>query len=137
MRDKITGGLRVVRREAHPPGMEPLAQLIRDAMDAEGLSQADVVRITKLKRQHVSQLLNRRVPYTTRPPTIETLTALELIKGLTARSIAEAVARSTGIGVTTEEAKASANLRTARALLEKFPEDQLPRVVQVLIAMLD
>lgn len=136
LRDKITGRLRVVDRRAHPPGMEPLARTVRDAMDAAGLSQAEVAELTKLSPQHIQQIVSRRENYT-RPPKIETLQALARIPNLSIEMIAEAVAESTGMprpaGLVVEMTPLR---RSVHTVVDKIPEDELARALQILTALL-
>lgn len=137
MRDNEPRRLRMARAAAHPPGMEPVARVVREAMDAAGMNQAAAAKATGLKPQHIEQIVNRKKPYSTRPPKIETLQALAKLPGLTRRALDAAVAESTGIGVVIEVEPISSARRSAHALVDKFPEDQLPRVVQILITLLD
>lgn len=123
---------------AHAPGVEPLARLIRAARDAAGLNDADLARITGLSTQHVSQIVNRQKNYT-RPPTVDTLQALQKIPGLSQPDILRAVQESTGLGVSSAAAqvKWTGARRSAHNLIDRFPESRLPGVVQILSALLD
>jgi transcriptional regulator with XRE-family HTH domain len=118
--------------------MEPLASLIREAIDAEGLSQADVMRLTGLKRQHLSQLLNRRERYRSRPPKTETLQALAKVPGLSIERIADAVAESTGMPRPNVDYSAQQTplRRSVHSVVDKIPEGELNRALQVLVALL-
>jgi len=128
----------MVRGRAHHPGMEPLARVVRDAMDAAGLTQSDVERMTGLDRRHISQIVNRKQNYT-RPPSIETLQALAKIPGLDITTIADAIARSTGMPrpPVDELAPKMTPLRVSvHAVVDKIPEDDLARALQILTALL-
>lgn len=124
-------------RGPHRVGMEPLALLVREAMDAAGLRVADVSRLTGLNRQHVSQIANRADPYT-REPSIDTMQKLALIPGLSIERIARAVAESTGRPIpSAPELPAYSPLRrSVHAVVDKIPEDDLPRALQILTALL-
>lgn len=121
----------------HRVGMEPLARLVREAMNVEGLRVADVARLTELNRQHVSQIINRATPYQ-REPDINTMQALARIPGLSIERIAEAVAMSTGRPLPTapEMPGWTPLRRSVHAVVDKIAEDELPRALQVLTALL-
>lgn len=130
--------LRMAEGRSHSPGMEPLARAVRDAMDAAGLDQADVVERTGLTRQHVSQIVNRTQGYG-RAPNIATLQALAKIPGLSLQMIADAVARSTGQPRPPADALApvwSPLRRSVHAVVDKIAEEDLPRALQILVALL-
>lgn len=137
MRDKGKRHLRVADRGKHRVGMEPLARLVREAMDAEGLRVTDVARLTELSRQHVSQIVNRAEHYT-REPEIETMQALAKIPGLSIAAIAEAVAESTGrpLPAAPELPGWTPLRRSVHAVVDKIAEDDLPRALQILTALL-
>jgi hypothetical protein len=140
LRDKITGRLRVVRREAHAPGVEPLARAVRDAMDAaDNMTPAEAARLTGLKPQHISQILNRTEPYG-RLPTISTQQALAKIPGLSAERIARAIFDSTGQPAPTPpdmaQAGSSALRRSVHGLVDQIAEEDLARALKVLSALL-
>lgn len=128
----------MARTEAHAPGVEPLAQLVRQAMDAAGYNQADVVRLTGLKSQHVEQIVNRIQPYG-RAPRVDTQQALAKIPGLSITDIAEAILRSTGqplpelpeFGTSMTAAR-----RNLHAVVDKIPESELHRALQILVALI-
>lgn len=118
--------------------MEPLATVVREAMEAAGLNQSEVARLTGLNRAHVGQIVNRTTNYN-RPPTVDTLQALALIPGLSITTIADAVARSTGQPRPPADdlAPASSPLRrSVHAVVEKIPEEDLNRALQILVALL-
>ena len=120
-------------------GREPLARLVQSALDAQGWKPAQAAEVTGLSRQHISQILSRRDRYT-RPPKPETIQALAKIPGLSQYDVLSAV--GTSIGVAGQDGQVfevewSANRRTVHNVVDKIPEDQLPRVLQILIAMLD
>lgn len=129
--------MRMADHEPHRVGMEPLARLVREAMDVEGLRVADVARTTGLNRQHVSQIVNRAERYRDEPK-IETMQALARIPGLSIERIAEAVAASVGRPLpTAPEAPGWTPLRrSVHAVVDKIDEDELPRALQVLTALL-
>lgn len=106
-------------------------------MDAAGLRVADVAEITGLNRQHVSQITNRAEPYT-REPTIKTMQALAKIPGLSVERIALAVAQSTGrpLPVGQELPTITPLRRSVHAVVDKIAEDDLPRALQILTALL-
>lgn len=138
MREQDRARLRVARAGSHPPGVEPLAAVVREAMDAAGLSQSDVERITELDRRHISQIVNRAKNYT-RPPTIDTMQALARIPGLSIETVADAVFRSTGQprpSVAIDGASMTPLRRSVHAVVDKIPEDDLTRALQILIALL-
>lgn len=128
----------MARGQAQPPGVEPLAQLVRDAMDASGYTQADVARMTQLSSQLVEQIVNRTKPYG-RAPAIKTQQALARIPGLSIESIAEAVLRSTGqpLPALPEHAgDMTPARRNLHAVVDKLPESELDRALQILIALI-
>ena len=137
MRDKRKRHLRMAERRAHFVGMEPLARLVREAMDAGGLRVTDVARITGLNRQLVSQIANRSEPYL-REPEIKTMQALAKVPGLSIEAIALAVAQSTGRPLpTTPDFPAMTPMRrSVHAIVDKIAEDDLPRALQILTALL-
>lgn len=123
--------------EANHLGMfEPLAALIRSAMDAGGLSQADVMRYTGLSRQTVSGLVNRKEPYKQRPPEAATQEALSRLPGLSIGAVQQAVARSMGIAIRDDRPEASRLRQTAHNMVDQIPETELQRVVQILSALI-
>lgn len=125
-------------RGPHRVGMEPLARLIRERMDVEGLRVADVARITGLDRRHVSQMINRSEPYVDGPQ-IDTMQQLAKVPGLDITEIARAVAESTGQPVPTPAADLAPMTplrRSVHAVVDKIGEDELPRALQILTALL-
>lgn len=138
MRRQDRGHLRMARVEAHAPGVEPLAQLIRQAMDAAGYNQADVARLTGLHPQLVSQIVNRTKPYG-RAPKVETQQALAKIPGLSIKDVAEAILRSTGQPLPELAefgATMTATRRNLHAVVDKIPEGELNRALQILVALI-
>jgi transcriptional regulator with XRE-family HTH domain len=133
--------LRVVDHRRDPVIMgEPLARAVRSALDALGWKPADAARATGLSSQHLSQILNRKKPYGSRPPSASTQQALEKIPGLSHLDIARALGESTGIGRLdgqTTAVEMTATRRAVHNLVDKLSEEQLPRALQVLIAMFD
>jgi transcriptional regulator with XRE-family HTH domain len=130
--------LRMARSQAHAPGVEPLAQLVRQAMDAAGYNQADVARLTGLNAQHVEQIVNRTEPYG-RAPTVKTQQALAKIPGLSIEDIAEAILRSTGQPLPTLAefgATMTPTRRNLHAVVDKLPEAELNRALQILVALI-
>lgn len=117
--------------------MEPLARLIREVMDAEGLRVSDMETITGLDRRHLSQIVNRAEPYK-REPEIDTMLALAKIPGLSLEQIAEAVARSTGrpLPAAPDPRPLTPMRRSVYAVIDKIPEEDLPRALQILTALL-
>lgn len=105
-------------------------------MDAAGLSQADVARLTGLSSQLVSQLVNRKQNYSpNRPPEIDTLQRLERIPGLSQQRIAQAVAESMG---TVPPAPEETPLRaTVRGILDQLPEEKLASAMKLLLTLFE
>lgn len=120
---------------------EPLARLVQSALDALGWKAADAERATGLSSQHLSQIRNRRKPYAAnRGPEIDTLQKLEKIPGLSMLDINRAVGDSMGIGRPggdTTEVEMTATRRAVHNIVDKLSEEQLPRALQVLVAMFD
>lgn len=113
---------------------------MQQALDALGWKPAEAVRATGISSQHMSQILNRKKPYGSRPPSIETLDALEKIPGLSQLDILRAVGESTGIGRAAADpylVEWSPTRRAVHNIVDKLPEEQLARVAQVLMAMFD
>lgn len=137
LRDRRKRHLRMANAGPHRVGMEPLARLVREAMDAADLRVSDVARLTGLHRQHVSQIVNRAEPYT-REPEIETMQALALIPGLSIERIALAVAESTGrpLPSAPDLPTMTPMRRSVHAVVDKIAEDDLPRALQILTALL-
>lgn len=137
MRDRGKRHLRMADHGPHRVGMEPLARLVREAMDVEGLRITDVARITGLYRQHVSQIVNRAENYRDEPK-IETMQALAKIPGLTIERIAEAVAQSTGrpLPAAPELPTMTPLRRSVHAVVDKIAEEDLARALHVLTAFL-
>lgn len=136
MRARDFGHLRAVRNGSHPSPMrgEPLAVLVRGALDAAGITPAEAARLTGLSTQHISQILNRRQRYN-RPPTIATMQKLAKLPGLSLTDVQRAVAESARIATAAEGESISPVRRSAHAMIEEFAEDELPRVLQVLLAL--
>ena len=137
MRSRPGRRLRMVDKDAQSSGVEPLRALVQSAMDAAGLIPADVTRLTGISSQNLSLLLRREKPYGSRPPSIDTMQRLEKVPGLSQRAIARAVAESIGLVVTVDVNDATPLRRSVHNMVDKFPEDELPRVLQILIAMFD
>lgn len=118
-------------------GMEPLARLLRECMDAQGFTVADLARFTNLDRRHVSQIVNRSDPYK-REPSIETMQKLAEIPGLSIDRIALAIAESTGrpVGRPVDIAPISPMRRSAHGMIDQIAEEELPRVLKYLATML-
>lgn len=140
MRDDAPGQLREPQQasDADPVG-EPLATVVRTAVDALGWKQADVARVTKLSPQLVSQIIHRRRRYV-RPPDPETLEALALIPGLRRLDIMWAVANSIGLNLPTVEdepqtSEYSGSRRALRAVVDDLPEQDVSRALQILLAL--
>lgn len=133
--------LRVVDHGAQPRAVEPLANCVQQALDALGWNAARASKETGISSQHMSQILKRKQPYGSRPPTIETLQKLEKIPGLSQLDILRAVGESTGIGRPAGESpylvEWSPTRRAVHNIVDKLPEDQLARVAQILMAMFD
>jgi len=121
--------------------VEPLARCVQQALDALGWKPAQAVKATGLSSQHMSQILNRKKPYGSRPPSTETLDTLEKITGLSQLDILRAVGESTGIGRPQGSepylVEWSPTRRAIHNIVDKLPEEQLARVAQVLMAMFD
>ena len=141
MRDREGRRLRVARASGNPVSVEPLAHCVQQALDALGWNAARAAKETGLSPQHMSQILNRKKPYGSRPPKIETLQALEQIPGLSQLDILRAVGESTGIGRPPGAApflvEWSPTRRAVHNIVDKLPEEQLGRVAQILMAMFD
>lgn len=120
----------------HAVVFEPLAVAIRQAMDASGISQAEVCRITGLSKQTVGNLVNRRKPYRRQPPRPETQQALAAIPGLSIGVVQQAVARSLGMAIRDDRPEASQLRQSAHNIVDQIPEGELQRVVQILAAMI-
>jgi hypothetical protein len=121
-------------------GSEPLARCVQQALDALGWRPADAMRATGLSSQLLSQILNRSKPYGDRPPKTSTLQALAEIPGLSMLDVTRAVGESMGIaarppGEHMIEVDWSPSRRSLHNLIDKLPEDDLPRALQVLLAM--
>lgn len=133
--------LRVVDHGAHASSVEPLARCVQQALDALGWKPAKACEATGISSQHMSQILNRKKPYGSRPPNIDTLQKLQKIPGLSELDILRAVGESTGIGRPQGQepfvVEWSANRRAVHNIVDKLPEQQLARVAQVLMAMFD
>lgn len=113
--------------------------VVRQAMDAAGMSNADAARTTGLSDQHISQILNRQKRYTSgRLPTAETQQQLAKLPGLSLEDIQRALAKSAGIKWATVDAPQASGLRrNVHNLIDEFADDQLARVLQVLLALRD
>jgi transcriptional regulator with XRE-family HTH domain len=134
--------LRVVDHQGDPliMGREPLARLVRQALIAANWKAAKAAEVTGLSSQHMSQILNRKKPYGNRPPTIATQQKLAKIPGLSQLDIARAVGESMGIagrppGEKVLEVDWSPNRRNLHNLVDKLPEEDLPRALGVLLAV--
>jgi transcriptional regulator with XRE-family HTH domain len=128
----------MAKDQAHPPGVEPLAQVVRDVMDARGYNQAELAKWTGLKPQHIEQIVNRTKPYG-RAPRVDTQEALARIPGLSIEAIAEAVLRSTGQPLPParpEGAEMSVKRRSLHSIVDKLPDDELDRAMDLLITLL-
>jgi len=122
---------------AHPPGMEPLARLLREHMEHEGLRVSDLAKATGLDRRHVSGIVNKKTPYK-REPEIATMQALAKVPGLSIERIARAVAESTGRPVPPPPAaqSMSALRMSVHGIVDQLAEDDLPRAMKMLAALL-
>lgn len=139
--DKRQRRLRVADLEAHAGGVEPLARCVQQALDALGWKAADACRATGLSSQLMSQILHRQKPYGDRPPKVSTLQALEKIPGLSNLDILRAVGESTGIGRPPGQApyivEWTATRRAVHNIIDKLPEEQLPKAAQLLMVLFD
>lgn len=122
------------RQPPEPRHVEPLARLLRAVRDAAGLKDADIARLTGLNPQHVSQLVNRLEPYKA-APLIRTQQALARIPGLDLSEIAAAIQESTGTQTRVVDDTMSRARKHAHSMIDDFSEDELPRVLQVLLAL--
>lgn len=120
----------------HPSVFEPLAECIRAAMTAGQLSQADVARASGLSPQHVTQLVNRRARYSSKPPSAETQEALSLVPGLSIGVVQQAVARSMGMSIRDDRPETSQLRQSAHNMVDQIPESELQKVVQILAALI-
>lgn len=118
---------------------EPLAKLVSQAMDAAGLNQADVAKISGLSSQLVSQILNRKTRYQPhRLPGNKTMQGLAKLPGVTILDVTRAVRESAGIDDTPQPASMTSGLRrNVHNVVDEFPDDRLAGVLQVLLALRD
>lgn len=118
---------------------EPLARLIYEAMLAGGYTQAELARITGLRPQHISQIINRRQRY--RPhalPNNDTMQRLARIPGVTVLDVTRAVRESADLLDAAVPTEMMTGLRrNVHNLVDEFTDGQLAGVLQVLLALND
>lgn len=126
--------LRLAVRIGNAPGVEPLAKLLRGTLDAQGLTPADAARITGLSSQLMSQLLNRPTRYARNPPAPETQESLAKLPGLMLEDVQEAIIESLGWKAP-PKVEQDPLRRAMHAIIDQVPDAELPRVLDVLTAV--
>lgn len=120
-------------RMANVPGVEPLATLLRGALDAQELSPARMADITGLSTQHVSQLLNRSTGYESKLPDADTQQKLARLPGVRLEDIQEALIVSAGLKPP-PKVEQDPLRRAMHAIIDQIADVDLPQILDVLRA---